>query len=142
NRRHFDIAFEHQCQRAKQHASQLSVLMLDVDHFKQINDDFGHDAGDAVLVEIALLLRHHLRDMDVICRFGGEEFVALLPATSQITFSCGVATYPDHTQDPKRLLRFADEALYQAKHSGRNRCVVWEETLEAQGFMLGKQQPL
>lgn len=170
NRRHFDIAFEHQCQRAKQHTSQLSVLMLDVDHFKQINDDFGHDAGDAVLVEIALLLRHHLRDMDVICRFGGEEFVALLPATSQIaaesraktlltsiahqafinqgtrlrqiTLSCGVATYPDHTQDPERLLRLADEALYQAKHSGRNRCAVWEETLEEQGFMLDKQQPL
>lgn len=158
NRRHFDTAFEHQCQRVKQHASQLSVLMLDVDHFKRINDDFGHDAGDAVLVEIALLLRHHLRDMDVLCRFGGEEFIALLPATSriaaesrakalltsiahqvfayqgtplrQITLSCGVATYPDHTQDPKKLLRLADEALYQAKHSGRNRCVVWEETLE------------
>lgn len=169
NRRHFDTAFEHQCQRVKQHASQLSVLMLDVDHFKQINDDFGHDAGDAVLIEIALLLRHHLRDLDVICRFGGEEFIALLPATSRIaaetrakalltsiahqtfvhqstslrkiTLSCGVATYPDHTQDPKKLLRLADEALYQAKHSGRNRCVVWEDTLEEQGFMFGKQQP-
>ncbi|BBI52495.1 hypothetical protein HORIV_49160 [Vreelandella olivaria] len=131
---------------------------------------FGHDAGDAVLVEIALMLRHHLRDLDVICRFGGEEFIALLPATSRvaaesrakalltsiaqqtfahqgtplrrITLSCGVATYPDHTQDPKKLLRLADEALYQkAKHSGRNRCVVWEETLEEQGFMLGRQQP-
>ena len=105
----------------------------------------------------------------MICRFGGEEFVALLPATSRIaaetrakalltsiahqafihqgsslrkiTLSCGVATYPDHTQDPKKLLRLADEALYQAKHSGRNRCVVWEETLEEQGFMLGRQQP-
>lgn len=169
NRRHFDTAFEHHCQRGKQHASQLSVLMLDVDHFKQINDDFGHDAGDAVLVEIALLLRHHLRDLDVICRFGGEEFVALLPATSRIaaetrakalltsiahqvfayqgsplrkiTLSCGVATYPDHTQDPKKLLRLADEALYHAKHSGRNRCVVWEQTLEEQGCMLGRQQP-
>jgi diguanylate cyclase (GGDEF)-like protein len=170
NRRHFDIAFEHHCQRVKQHGCQLSVLMLDVDHFKQINDDFGHDAGDAVLVNIAQLLRHHLRDDDVICRFGGEEFVALLPTTSriaaesrakallisiahqifihqdtplrQITLSCGVATYPDHTQDPQKLLRLADEALYQAKHSGRNRCTVWEETLEEQEFMLGKQQPL
>ena len=169
NRRHFDMAFEHQCQQVKQHASLLSVLMLDVDHFKQINDDFGHDAGDAVLVEIARLLRHHLRDMDVICRFGGEEFIALLPATSRvaaesrakgllaaiaqqafahqgtpfrrITLSCGVATFPDHTQDPKRLLRLADEALYQAKHSGRNRCVVWEESLEEQGFMLSRQPP-
>lgn len=170
NRRHFDSAFEHQCQRAGQPTSQLSVLMLDVDYFKQINDDFGHDAGDAVLVEIAQLLRQHLRDLDVICRFGGEEFVALLPATSrtvaesrakalltsishtvfahqgiplrQITLSCGVATYPDHTQDPKTLLRLADEALYQAKHSGRNRCVVWEDSLEDKGFLFGKQQTL
>ncbi|WAM47681.1 GGDEF domain-containing protein [Vreelandella venusta] len=170
NRRHFDSAFEHQCQRAGQPTSQLSVLMLDVDYFKQINDDFGHDAGDAVLVEIAQLLRQHLRDLDVICRFGGEEFVALLPATSrtvaesrakalltsishtvfahqgiplrQITLSCGVATYPDHTQDPKILLRLADEALYQAKHSGRNRCVVWEDSLEDKGFLFGKQQTL
>lgn len=170
NRRHFDTAFEHHCQRAQQHTSQLSVLMLDIDHFKQINDDFGHDAGDAVLVEVARLLRQHLRDLDVICRFGGEEFVALLPATSQIaaearaktlltsisqtaftyddtalrnmTLSCGIATYPDHTHDPKKLLRLADEALYQAKHRGRNCCVVWETTLEEQNFLFSKQQPL
>ncbi|MDX5976938.1 GGDEF domain-containing protein [Vreelandella alkaliphila] len=170
NRRHFDSAFEHQCQRVRQPTSQLSVLMLDVDYFKQINDDFGHDAGDAVLVDIAQLLRQHLRDLDVICRFGGEEFVALLPATSrtvaesrakallisisktafahqgiplrQITLSCGIATYPDHTQDPKTLLRLADEALYQAKHSGRNRCVVWEDSLEDKGFLFSKQQTL
>ncbi|MGP5016391.1 GGDEF domain-containing protein [Vreelandella alkaliphila] len=170
NRRHFDSAFEHQCQRVRQPTSQLSVLMLDVDYFKQINDDFGHDAGDAVLVDIAQLLRQHLRDLDVICRFGGEEFVALLPATSrtvaesrakallisisqtafahqdmplrQITLSCGIATYPDHTQDPKKLLRLADEALYQAKHNGRNRCVVWEDSLEDKGFLFSKQQTL
>ncbi|MGO3768277.1 MAG: GGDEF domain-containing protein, partial [Vreelandella alkaliphila] len=60
----------------------------------------------------------------------------------QITLSCGVATYPDHTQDPKILLRLADEALYQAKHSGRNRCVVWEDSLEDKGFLFGKQQTL
>ncbi|MGO3669745.1 MAG: GGDEF domain-containing protein [Vreelandella alkaliphila] len=170
NRRHFDSAFEHQCQRVRQPTSQLSVLMLDVDYFKQINDDFGHDAGDAVLVDIAQLLRQHLRDLYVICRFGGEEFVALLPATSrtvaesrakallisisqtafahqdmplrQITLSCGIATYPDHTQDPKKLLRLADEALYQAKHNGRNRCVVWEDSLEDKGFLFSKQQTL
>ncbi|BCB08768.1 MAG: GGDEF domain-containing protein [Gammaproteobacteria bacterium] len=170
NRRHFDTAYEHQCQQVRQHTSQLSILMLDVDYFKQINDDFGHDAGDAVLVEISRLLRQHLRDLDVICRFGGEEFVALLPETSriaaesrakalllsisktafahqniplrQITLSCGIATYPDHTQDPKTLLRLADEALYQAKHSGRNRCVVWEDSLEDKGFLFGKQQTL
>ncbi|MGM0833463.1 MAG: GGDEF domain-containing protein [Pseudomonadota bacterium] len=170
NRRHFDTAFDHHCQRAQQYASQLSVLMLDIDHFKQINDVFGHDTGDAVLVEVARLLRQHLRGLDVICRFGGEEFIALLPATSQIaaesrantllasisqeifthegtalrqiTLSCGIATYPDHTRDPKKLLRLADEALYHAKHSGRNRCVVWEESLEEQSYLFSKQQTL
>ncbi|RUR29529.1 GGDEF domain-containing protein [Vreelandella andesensis] len=170
NRRHFDLAFAHLCQQALQQTSHLSVLMLDIDYFKQINDDFGHGAGDAILVDIAQLLRQHLRELDVICRFGGEEFVALLPATSQaaaktranallttisqrafvyrgtpirqITLSCGIATYPNHTQDPTKLLRLADEALYKAKHSGRNRCVVWEDSFEDRGFLFSKQQTL
>lgn len=165
NRRHFNSVFEHECRLAQRHNSHLSLLMLDVDHFKRINDYFGHDAGDRVLVEIALRLKQHFQGMDVVCRFGGEEFVALLPATSvgaaedhanallnsvshqaltyhgtplgRITLSCGLATYPSHTEDPQKLLRLADEALYQAKHSGRNRCVAWSETLQAQTLMVG-----
>ncbi|CAO1666649.1 diguanylate cyclase [Halomonas sp. NYA30] len=164
NRRHFNTVFDHECRRAQQNSSHLSLLMLDIDHFKKINDHFGHDAGDSVLVEIASRLRQHFQGMDVVCRFGGEEFVALLPATSvsaaeehatallntishqaliyhgeplgRITLSCGIATYPGLTQDPQKLLRLADEALYQAKHSGRNRCVVWAESHHAQQFML------
>lgn len=168
NRRHFNTVFDHECRRAQQHGSQLSLLMLDLDHFKEINDHFGHDAGDAVLVEMAELMRQHFMDLGVVCRIGGEEFVALLPAASAktaetsanallnlvaqtawshratplrcITFSCGIATYPDPTQDPHKLLRHADEALYHAKRSGRNRCVVWSASFEEHGFMLGRRQ--
>ncbi|WP_339882918.1 diguanylate cyclase [Vreelandella maris] len=164
NRRHFNTVLDHECCRAQQNSSHLSLLMLDVDHFKKINDHFGHDAGDSVLVDIASRLRQHFQGLGVTCRFGGEEFVALLPATTveqaaghanallsaishqaliyqgeplgRITLSCGVATYPVHTHEPQKLLRLADEALYQAKHSGRNRCVVWAESHHAQQFML------
>ncbi|MCH4811082.1 GGDEF domain-containing protein [Vreelandella neptunia] len=167
NRRHFNTVFDHECRRAQQNSSHLSLLMLDVDHFKKINDHFGHDAGDSVLVEIASRLRQHFHGMDVVCRFGGEEFIALLPATSvnaaqehanallkavsqqamiyhgeplgQVTLSCGVASFPNHTEEPQKLLRLADEALYQAKHSGRNRCVVWAESHQAQQFMLATE---
>ena len=166
NRRHFNTVFEHECRRAQQHDSHLSLLMLDVDHFKKINDHFGHDAGDSVLVVIASRLREHFHGMDVVCRFGGEEFVALLPATSvgkavahanallqsisqqpliyhgaplgHITLSCGIATYPIHSQEPHKLLLLADEALYQAKHSGRNKCVVWAELPSEQSVILGR----
>ncbi|TVP46179.1 MAG: GGDEF domain-containing protein [Halomonas sp.] len=169
NRRHFHMVFDHECRRAKQMGSRLTLLMLDVDHFKRINDHFGHEAGDAVLVEIASFLRQHFRGMDIVCRFGGEEFIALLPTTcaasaygrandllismsqkslvfnstplGHITLSCGVATYPDHTQDPQQLLRLADEALYRAKHAGRNRCVVANEPLEKPQAPFGREQP-
>lgn len=164
NRRHFNTVFDHECRRALQNNSHLSLLMLDVDHFKKINDNFGHDAGDCVLVEIASRLQQHFQGLDIVCRFGGEEFIALLPATSvsaaeehanvllntvshqaltyhgeplgRITLSCGVASFPSHTEAPQKLLRLADEALYQAKHSGRNRCVVWAESHHAQQFTL------
>jgi diguanylate cyclase (GGDEF)-like protein len=168
NRRHFNTVFDHECRRAQQHGSQLSLLMLDLDHFKDINDHFGHDAGDAVLVKMAALLSQHFMELGVVCRIGGEEFVALLPETSAetaessanalldavaqcacahqgvplrpITLSCGIATYPDHAQNPHKLLRLADEALYHAKRSGRNRCVVWSESFEEHGFILGRRQ--
>ncbi|OAZ91505.1 GGDEF domain-containing protein [Halomonas sp. G11] len=169
NRRHFNTVFDHECRRAQQHGSQLSLLMLDLDHFKDINDHFGHDAGDAVLVKMAALLSQHFMELGVVCRIGGEEFVALLPEASAdtaessanalldavaqcacahqgvplrpITLSCGIATYPDHAQNPHKLLRLADEALYHAKRSGRNRCVVWSESFEEHGFILGRRQP-
>ncbi|WP_311063626.1 GGDEF domain-containing protein [Halomonas sp. DWK9] len=154
NRRHFDTLLNQEMALAQQKGSPLSLLMIDIDHFKRVNDSFGHDAGDAVLMEVAALLTKHFRGRDVVCRFGGEEFVALLPGTGAveakaraekllaalrgkaltchqhsmgpITLSCGIATFPLHTMDPKRLLRLADTALYKAKNNGRDRCEVWE----------------
>ena len=154
NRRHFDTLLNQEMALAQRKGIPLSLLMIDIDHFKRVNDNFGHDAGDAVLIDVAALLKQHFRGSDVVCRLGGEEFVALLPgigavdATARaekllaalrdkaltyhqqslgnITLSCGIATYPSHTMDPKRLLRLADTALYKAKNNGRDRCEVWE----------------
>lgn len=154
NRRHFDTLLHQELALAQRKGSPLSLLMIDIDHFKKVNDHFGHDAGDAALIEVATLLKQHFRGTDVVCRLGGEEFVALLPGTGtadaearaekllaslrhqtlsyqhqplgRITLSCGIATYPDHTMNPKRLLRLADTALYKAKNNGRDRCEVWE----------------
>jgi diguanylate cyclase (GGDEF)-like protein len=123
--------------------------MLDLDHFKRLNDTYGHDLGDQVLVQLADLLRREQRAMDVLARLGGEEFVVLLPETGlrgariyaerilhkvgsatfggpetpvQLTVSIGVATYPDdRVTDPEALLRLADVNLLRAKAEGRNR---------------------
>lgn len=159
NRRHFDTLLQQEMALAQRKGRLLSLLMIDIDHFKKVNDNFGHDAGDAVLIEVAMLLTQHFRGSDVVCRLGGEEFVALLPGTDtaeaqaraetlletlrhrtlsylhqplgRITLSCGVATFPTHTMDPARLLRLADTALYKAKNNGRDRCEVWEGVTSA-----------
>ncbi|MDY7117546.1 diguanylate cyclase [Halomonas sp. SSL-5] len=153
NRRYFDELMQHEASRADRDGAPLSLIMIDLDHFKQINDQYGHEAGDSVLMAVAELLHDHFRNADVVCRLGGEEFVALLPgATTEraeararelvarakelvlshgdialpgITLSCGVATYPCHAREPIALLGLADKALYQAKHQGRNRSATW-----------------
>jgi diguanylate cyclase len=136
--------------RWKRMGGNLALAMLDIDHFKQINDRFGHATGDKVLTSLAALLRKHLRGVDHICRVGGEEFVLVMPdtdltgaavvaekmratvAASQfrvkdtpvpVTFSCGVATF--HAEDlVEDVFERADRALYLAKNSGRNRCAT------------------
>lgn len=130
-------------------ADGVSVLMLDVDHFKRVNDQLGHLAGDSVLRELARLLREAVRNVDWVGRYGGEEFVVILPQTryeearqtaerlrqevelhsfragermTRMTVSVGVATYPSEKADSAAgLLREADLALYRAKEAGRNR---------------------
>jgi diguanylate cyclase (GGDEF)-like protein len=130
----------------------MSILMLDVDSFKQQNDAFGHEGGDAVLRELGALLKGNLRKEDIPCRYGGEEFVLVLPDASiegaarraeqmreavrrlripfgdrvigPITVSIGAAAFPDHAQDGHALLHAADAALYQAKRDGRDRVSV------------------
>lgn len=137
--------------RAERHQHCLSVLLLDVDHFKQFNDTFGHDAGDAVLRCLSQFLQQNVRNSDIACRYGGEELVLILPNASPedtmqraehlrqgvkrltvehpqslgiITVSVGVACFPDHGLSTEALLQAADSALYQAKATGRDRVVM------------------
>jgi diguanylate cyclase (GGDEF)-like protein len=139
--------------RCKRQNQRLAVAMLDLDHFKKVNDTYGHAVGDTVLKGLSRLLKQRLRKSDIIGRYGGEEFVVLLldvdaenaykvmdeirqhfsgveyhPTSSSVlsvTFSCGIATFPELT-DPKLLTEAADQALYMAKHAGRNRVMVAE----------------
>jgi diguanylate cyclase (GGDEF)-like protein/PAS domain S-box-containing protein len=144
NRRYLAQALETEISRAQRHARPLSLIMFDLDHFKRINDQFGHDQGDAVLKNIAMLVRDRLRHTDVFVRWGGEEFMILAPETAMpqalalaetlqaafrqspigdigpVTASFGVAEYrPDETMD--QWLKRVDEQVYQVKRDGRDR---------------------
>lgn len=152
NRRYLEEMMERETRRAIRTNHGLGVLMLDLDHFKKFNDTYGHDAGDAVLRETGSLLLRSVRAEDIVCRFGGEEFVVILPladltvtqaraesirsqlreisvvhqgrALGRITVSVGVAELPQHGANAKELLESADAALYQAKREGRDRVAV------------------
>lgn len=149
NRRVFEARLAEELDRARRYDQVVTVVLLDVDDFKRINDSHGHAAGDRVLRQLATLLKRELRTMDVIARIGGEEFVFILPETGGtgarifvdrvlrrvglhnfgdaaipvwITASAGLATFPDdRADDAEGLVRLADENLYRAKHAGRNR---------------------
>jgi diguanylate cyclase (GGDEF)-like protein len=145
NRSAFDARFAEEVNRAVRYGSPLSLLMIDVDHFKSFNDIFGHPAGDAALQRVANALRV-ARPSDLVARYGGEEFAAILPATSRdgallmaermreaventpvllrkLTVSIGAGTLAPGCSDSARLIALADRALYAAKHAGRNRVV-------------------
>lgn len=148
NRRFLDEAMATEFHRALRTRSSLSVIMIDVDHFKKFNDTHGHDQGDRVLKSVAQAIRAALRKYDLPCRYGGEEFLAILPNTDgegalsfaervrvsietmtvdgmKVTASLGVATFPQVVVDtPADLIERADAALYRAKETGRNRVVV------------------
>ena len=149
NRRYLEESFERELARCKRKNLPLSLLMIDLDHFKKFNDTHGHPGGDALLSDFGKLLRSLCRREDIPCRYGGEEFVMLLPecdiecakiraiainqATAElqvkhqnldlarVTASIGVATFPDHGLDINELIKAADAALYRAKALGRNR---------------------
>jgi diguanylate cyclase (GGDEF)-like protein/PAS domain S-box-containing protein len=152
NRRYLEETLEREVRRAARAAQSLGFLMIDLDHFKNFNDTYGHDAGDAVLRETALFLAKGIRAEDFVCRFGGEEFVVILPTADlessrargerlrlkmreltimyqgkslgMVTISVGVAAFPEHGTSPKELMAAADAALYQAKRGGRDLVVV------------------
>lgn len=151
NRRSFQEAVDHEWRRSLRHGHALACLLVDIDHFKQINDRYGHAAGDQALQAAAALLRRQLRDADLSCRWGGEEFVCLLPETDEAaacavaerlraavlaeargtaapraaSVSIGVAALRvDGGADWDRLLQAADRAMYAAKQGGRNRVRV------------------
>lgn len=144
NRRFFNESLDTACSLGHRHGLPLSMIMVDVDHFKQYNDTFGHRAGDDVLRVVAATLRESVREHDVAARYGGEEFAVLLMATDaegaiqfserlretvasflwplrQITISLGVATLEPTTKEPCDLVEAADQALYRSKLAGRNR---------------------
>ncbi len=161
NRRYLEETLEREIRRAVRSEQVLGVLMLDLDHFKKFNDTFGHEAGDTVLREAAAFLTRSVRAEDIVCRFGGEEFVIILPladvkgtqaraerirsklreltilhqgkAVGMVTVSVGVAALPQHGTTPKTLLESADAALYRAKREGRDRVVMAADALHSTG---------
>jgi len=153
NRRFLEDALTRETGRAARNGEPMAVAILDVDHFKRINDTYGHEAGDAVLRELGQVLLKTIRKTDIVGRFGGEEFLVLLPGASvevaqaralavleavramevaipngaplnHITASIGVAAMPLHVARGDMLVAAADTALYQAKGQGRNRVVL------------------
>jgi diguanylate cyclase (GGDEF)-like protein len=152
NRRYLNEFLPRELARSGRNATPVAVLMIDLDHFKRVNDSFGHEAGDIVLIAVGNLLKGKVRGSDIACRYGGEEFALILPETGaeaaarraedirvaisalevshagkpvgKIAASFGIALFPDHAQDTDGLLREADIALYAAKGAGRNRVVV------------------
>ncbi len=153
NRRQIIGDLQRQVMAAERYSTPLTVSMLDLDHFKQVNDTYGHSAGDEVLRFVAMLLRDHIRQPDIVGRYGGEEFLVILPSSNlqaageqagrlcqqvrstpimsgrqaiHVTVSIGIAQYRVHEEDWRKLLKRADEALYQAKDSGRDRWAIRE----------------
>lgn len=150
NRRYMDIRLEEEISRSQRYDKRFSLILVDIDHFKQINDTWGHATGDLVLQEVSRKLVENVRETEMVFRYGGEEFLILLPETPlqqatkvarrlcrvieqhhfhtvngttvlHITLSAGVAEYPTHGSDKIALLAAADQALYLAKQQGRNR---------------------
>jgi len=146
NRRFFELRIMEEIERARRCGTGMAVIIADIDQFKKLNDEFGHLLGDEVLRQVSSLFHQQLRKIDVVCRYGGEEFAILLTHTSsqhalgvteklrrlvegwqfpgvprRVTISAGVAAFPDHGTSRDELIRAADTGLYAAKQAGRNR---------------------
>lgn len=159
NHRYFQLRLKEEIARAQRYGLPVGLLMIDIDHFKRVNDLHGHSAGSAVLTAIAELMRQKVRESEIVARYGGEEFSVILPLTAareaavaakrlreavathrfeiaedvflRLTISVGVAAYPEHGKTPEELVSQADAALYAAKEAGRNRvCLAGQAELE------------
>ena len=153
NRRYFDMFYENIFNQSSRYGIPLTLIMCDIDHFKKINDTYGHDKGDVVLKEIANILKSNTRKTDIAARFGGEEFMVCLPSTEitsaldvarkikqmvlkikmkdikKVTVSMGVTFYrKEFENNPKELLKRLDDLLYEAKKRGRNRIISEDHT--------------
>ena len=148
NHRYFQESLKQQMETAKRYGTSVSLIIVDIDFFKKFNDTYGHQAGDAVLRQVAQVLKKNVRTSDIVCRYGGEEMSIILPNTnnteartnaerickavaekpfklnatdeSHVTISLGVATFPQDGEIPKDLIETADKGLYRAKENGRN----------------------
>lgn len=162
NRRYLEETLDREINRCLRKSASLALLMIDIDHFKQFNDEFGHEAGDVVIQEFANALRLGVKKGDIVCRYGGEEFILVVPeaeldtilkqahslhdmvthlylryrgvALPSITVSIGLAMCPLHGKTMSELITSADKALYEAKHSGRNKTVVYTLTTNNKAF--------
>jgi two-component system cell cycle response regulator len=155
NHRHVHQLLHEEFERSARTGESIAVVMMDLDRFKAVNDTYGHPTGDVILYETAKILQDTAREIDMVGRYGGEEFIAILPETDEepaanfaervrraveehvfrdgatevrMTVSCGVASLHEGVDGPEGLLKAADEALYQAKHGGRNRVVRASQT--------------
>lgn len=162
NRRYMEEALEREIAQANRGQSVLTLVMLDLDHFKRFNDMYGHDAGDLVLRELGQVLQNYICGTNIACRYGGEEFILILPELNQeqaleqaqvveqaikrlkvqyrqrilgsLTVSMGIATYPTHGSTVEAVLLAADAALYQAKNEGRARIITWDAATSSHMF--------
>jgi len=155
-RGYFEQQLELEFKRSERRKQKFALLMIDIDHFKQVNDTFGHHIGDQLLRDVTSILMKDMREVDTVARYGGEEFVIILPETTEtgalyvaqrlrraveqarffagspnavqrLTISIGVAVYDTDAQFKRDLIEFADAALYAAKHEGRNRVICYSE---------------
>ncbi|MBC7532813.1 MAG: GGDEF domain-containing protein [Oligoflexus sp.] len=148
NHRYMDVALDRETKRSLRYGSSFCLLFIDLDNFKPVNDNFGHLAGSQVLREVAAIIRATVRDVDLVFRFGGDEFVVILieadsatglrtanriqeriekakfvvakDAIAQVTSSIGVAAFPEHADEKERLIAIADECMYESKRRGKN----------------------